>query len=154
MKSKRRGSYLRGRRAAGIVGALAAGAGAGQSASAAVVHQDFNPPEDVAEGLTYSADLGADGVNEFNLAIAINGDFQPIGVKADTFAGTTFTDENGQMQTRPGMAAIIMENGFAANLAPGTLIGPGGIYETPQILTRIQGWDGLDPPPPRTGRIS
>jgi len=126
------------RRLAGAAGAVAAGLGAGQSAEAAVIHQDFDPPQEVAAGLpAVNIDLGVDTVNEFNVSWAFEGQFESRGTKADTFAGTT---DPFSMVMHPGFAAIIMENGHAANLAPGTLIGPANTYESP-FLTRLQGWN-------------
>jgi hypothetical protein len=120
---------------------MAAGVGAGQSANAAVVVQDFAPPLDAQASI--DVDLGGDAVPEFRIGVAINASFMDIGIKADEFAGTMFEDPpgSGMFTTRPGMAAVIMEGGLASNLAAGMLIGPGNTYETP-FLTRLNGVDG------------
>jgi len=123
-----------GRRLAGAVGAMAAGLAAESPADAAVVHQNFNPPNEVSSAQAYSVNLGGDGVNEFDVEWAFFGAFQSIGTKATDFAGTG-------TPVRPGMAAVIMaDNGHAANLALGTLIGPANTFVTPSI-TRLNGWD-------------
>jgi len=121
------------RRLAGAVGAVAAGLGAGQSAEAAVTVQNFDPPLEAAPGL--DIDLGNDTVREFRLGVAIDGEFDDLGIKADSFAGTM---HGNPPETWPGMAGVIMENGQAANLAPGTLIGPADTYVSP-FLTRLNG---------------
>jgi len=122
---------INGRRLTGAVGAVAAGMAAGQSAEAAVVVQDFDPPDEIE----FFVDLGNDAVNEFRAGVAIDGELDDLGVKADQFAGSTNLDGF----TYPGFAAIIMENGHAANLAVGTLIGPASTFETPPLLTRLNG---------------
>jgi hypothetical protein len=112
------------RRLAGAVGAVTASIWGAQSADAALVHTDVNvniPPE-------YFVNLGGDATNEFRIGVAINGSFQEIGIKADTFAATT---------------GIIM-SGHAANLAPGTLIDSSDTFQTfgSSGLTRLSGTDG------------
>jgi hypothetical protein len=146
MKSKRHDQFIKSRRLAGAVGALAAGVGAGQSADAAVVVQDFDPPLD-AQAVVF-IDLGADGINEFRLGNSIDAAFNNTGIKADQFASTMYEDPpgSGMMVTRPGFAGVIMDpNGQAANLSLGTLIGPSSTYTTPS-LTRLNGLNNDLPP--------
>jgi hypothetical protein len=130
----RRGPFrINSRRLTGAAGAVAAGLGAGQSAEAAVTVQNFDPPLEAAPGL--DIDLGNDTVREFRLGVAIDGEFDDLGIKADSFAGTI---HGNPPETWPGMAGVIMENNDAANLALGTLIGPADTYVSP-FLTRLNG---------------
>jgi hypothetical protein len=121
------------RRLAGAVGAVAAGLGAGQAANAEVVFTDYNPPLELDPD-PINIDLGADGVREFRIGVAVHG-FTDIGIKAHEFAGNV---EAGNLL--PGMAGVLNDsgNGFAANLAAGTLIGPTDVFVSP-YLTRLNG---------------
>jgi len=111
------------RRLAGAAGAIAAGLGGAQSLDAAVAHQAVNvtfPPT-----TEYHVDLNGDTINEFDIQSDISGSTARI--KATDYgvgAGTL----------RAGDAA-------PANLAAGTLIGPGsGTYSSSgaDTLTGVQ----------------
>jgi hypothetical protein len=125
-----RQSQYRGRRLVGAISAVAGGFVTGQTAEAVVVFQDFAPPLEV-DPTEHFIDLDNDGVREFRIGVAIDGDFTDLGIKADTFAGR---------ESRPGMAGLIIDplNNSAANLAAGTLIGPTDVFVTP-FLTRLNG---------------
>jgi len=124
------------RKLAGAVGVAAAGLAGAESSDAAVVHMNVSanvPPE-------YNVNLGG-GDNEFKVTQSINAIFQPIGTKVDSFAGTTF---GTPPQTRPGMAAVILDAGNmqVANLALGTLIDSSDSFTTPAVLSKLTDQDG------------
>jgi len=122
------------RRLVGAVGAVAGGLAAGQTADAAVVFENHDPPLHVHPEQQF-IDLDGDGVNEFRLGGSIDGNFVATGIKADSFGGSFDLDGN----QFPGMAGVLLDSqGYATNLAAGTFIGPTDVYSGP-LLTRMNG---------------
>jgi PEP-CTERM motif len=116
-----------GRRMASTVGAAAAAVGGGNVADAAVVAQAV----DVIIPPNYAVDLDGDAVKEFDLIdLGDPGDAEQI-VKVQNFA-----DGVGVVMGGEG-------NLFTANLAEGTLIGPGSLFSGPADSASMN--NGLPP---------
>ena len=117
-----------GSRLVGAAGAVAAGLGGTQAASAEVVAQALN----LAVPPNYAVDLDGDTVKEFDLI-----DLGDPGGSEQIIKVYNFTN---------GVGVVLDESGtFAANLAPGTLIGPASVFSGPADDTVTPAVSGLPP---------
>lgn len=120
---------VRGRRFATAVGAVAAGVGGANATDAAVIFQnvDVDIPADMAD---YTVDLNSDATGEFDIQ-----EFEGVTKVADLADATALVEDPG--------------DGRTANLANGTLIGPGSAFSAdgavPSGGDALNGTEGGNP---------